>query len=272
MEETPLPISVNPPMPTLAQPKKKFPLLKLIYLGIFLGVILVVLGLAYFILIAPNSKNKLNNSPPKKASVSAKPKEEDFSVGYVNAVEGLNLRKDSTADSAKILLLPNGTQVQIISREGDWLFVEAQTKGFVSKEFIQESKPTGTVLKTFKDNLSPFSFLYPEVYKVSFAKTDQGFEYSFTGNDSFGGFKVETATGFTTLGNYALKNYPSAKQGPCSIQFATSRKECEELATDGGTLYLLLVDTTLYKISYLKTQGGLLTDINNLIFYSLHFN
>jgi hypothetical protein len=28
-------------------------------------------------------------------------------------------------------------------------------------------------------------------------------------------------------------------------------------------------NATLYKISYLKTQGGLLTDLNNLVFFSL---
>ena len=73
------------------------------------------------------------------------------------------------------------------------------------------------------------------------------------------------------MGNYALKNYSAAKKGACSVQFAASRKECEQLETDTGTLYLLLIETTLYKISYLKTEGGTLADINNIVFYTMFF-
>lgn len=271
MEENFSPNQSNPPLPTLKQSEPKLPVSKLIYLLVFTFLILVILGLVYILFISPKLKKPDQTKPVQQASVSAKPKEDNFSVGYVNAPEGLNLRQSPSSDSVKILLLPNGTELQIISNEGDWYFVESQTKGFVAKEFVTSSKPKGTVLKTFKDDLSPFSFLYPDIYKVSFAKTDTDLEYSFTGNDSYGGFKVETQTGFSTIGNYALKNYPGAKTGACSPQFAATRKECEELTTDSGTLYLLLVNTTLYKISYLKTEGGLLTDLKNLVFYSLYF-
>jgi hypothetical protein len=95
------------------------------------------------------------------------------------------------------------------------------------------------------------------------------YEYSFTGNDSYGGFKIETEEGKSSLGNYALINYPSATRGTCGeIKFAATRRECEKVETAEGTIFLVLFNTTLYKITYLKTEGGLLTDLNNLVFYS----
>lgn len=234
--------------------------------------ILVVLGLLGFIFL--NKPKAVKNSETKKeATVSTKAAtQKDSTVGYVTASEGLNLRVQPSADANKILLLPAGTEVQILGTDNDWYYVEAQTKGYVSKQYISTTKPQKTFLKAFRDPASPFNFLYHSIYKVSFKTlAPNNFEYSFTSSDSFGGFSAATEKGFTTLGNYALKNYPQAKKTNCTVQFAASRKECEQLETNTGTLYLLLINTTLYKISYLKTEGGTLADINNIVFYTLFF-
>lgn len=249
---------------------RKFPPTNLIFISIFVIMVLALIGFGLYFFVFNKKEVAKTDSSQKIATQSSK-QEEKFDTGYVTALEGLNLRAEPSLEADIILLLPVGTELKITGEDGDWYLVEAQTKGFVAKEFVSKEKPKGTVLKVFREEESPFYFLYPQVYKVKFTKTDNTYEYSFTGNDSFGGFKVETQTGLVTLGNYALKNYPQATRSSCDIQFAASRKECEKLNTEQGTIYLVLIDTTLYKISYLKTEGGLLTDINNLVFFSMYF-
>lgn len=246
--------------------------LKPLLIGLSVVLILIIGGLLAYIFVFNQSK-KTTQEPKKEASTSAKTTTNTASnIGYVTAPEGLNMREQPSVDSKKLLLLPAGTEVEIIGTENSWYFIEAQTKGFVSKDYVSSEKPDKTILKVFKEAASPFNFLYPSVYQVTFKNPDEKtFEYSFTSSDSYGGFHIEKETGLVTLGNYALKNYPGAKNAVCSVQFANSRKECEQLATDNGTLYLLLIDNTLYKITYLKTEGGALADINNLVFYSMFF-
>lgn len=234
-------------------------------------VVVLIVTLAYFLVF--NKSKKETQETKKESTNSAKTSVKKTSnIGYVTAPEGLNLREQPSIDSLKLLLLPAGTQVEIIGTESDWYYVSAQTKGYVSKEFITNQKPETTILKVFSETGSPFNFLYPSVYTIVFKNPSETiYEYGFTSFDSYGGFHIETETGFTTLGNYALKNYSGTKSTACSVQFANSRKECEQLETENGTLYLLLIDSTLYKISYLKTEGGALADINNLVFYSMFF-
>lgn len=260
------------------QPKENNPIqrqnksLKKLVIGVVVILLLAIVGIIIFFVFSGNSA-KQPKSSKKIATKSAIPEtKKDIKIGYVTALEGLNLREEPSLDARKILLLPAGTEVEIIGTEGDWYYVEAQTKGYVAKEYIDSQKPEKTLLKRFKDEGSPFNFLYPDVYSVTFKKIDEtNFEYSFVSSDSFGGFKVVKELGLATLGNYALKNYPGAKKTACAIQFASERKECEQLETTEGTLYLLLIENSLYKITYLKTEGGALADINNLVFYSLFF-
>lgn len=265
---TPKP-EIQPKSPTSGQVSKK------VYLVLFVGIILIIAVLVYFLLVASEGDEESTENSQKEATASAENKtpEPNFETAYVTAAEGLNLREEASTDALIVLLLPAGTELKIISSSGDWYFVEAQTRGYVSKEFVSESKPTGTTLLTFNNSQSPFKFLYPDVYKVELTKADKVTAYNFTGNQSFGGFKVETVENMATLGNYALQNYPQAAKSGCEpIQFGTQAKECEKVVDSSGTTYLLLVNTTLYKISYLKTEGGLLTDLNNLVFYSLYFD
>jgi hypothetical protein len=263
------PIVLNQPNQVNPIQKQKKSATKLL-LGVVVILILVVVGLmSYFVLSQKSAKPTA--SVKKTASNSAETKK-DLKIGYVTALEGLNLRQEPNTDSNKILLLPEGTEVSIIGTDGDWYYVETTTKGYVAKDYIASTKPEKTLLKTFKDADSPFNFLYPDVYKVTLKKIDElNLEYSFVSSDSYGGFKVVKELGLSTLGNYALKNYGGAKKTACAVQFSAARKECEQLETSDGTLYLLLIDNTLYKITYLKTEGGALADINNLVFYSLFF-
>lgn len=252
----------------ILQPKSSFLNSKSLYLFSALIILLVVLGLVtYFFLKNSKPKTKPKSEPKKVATQSAQNK---TNLGYVTSLEGLNLRKTASTDGSILLILPNKTEVKIINSQNDWYFIEANTKGFVAKEFISQEKPTDGVLKTFSESPSPFTFLYPELYTVSMNNTDNVFEYSFTGNDSYGGFKVEKDTeAMFTIGNYALTKYPGAKKEACDIKFGYARKECEKLTTETGTVYLVLFNNSLYKFTYLKTEGGLLTDMNNLVFSSL---
>ena len=246
----------------------------LIFTALVLIIILVLVAAAYLLFFS-NKKSTNQPQQEKIATTSAQINETETQSEkvYVTAAEGLNLREEASTDSLIKLLLPKGTQLQVISTQGDWYFVEAQTKGFVKAEFVSKTKPTDTTLLTFVNDQSPFKFLYPDLYKIALTKADNTTTYSFTGNESYGGFKVETQENFATLGNYALKNYSTAQKGSCEpIRFGTQAKECEKVTDSSATTYLLLVNTTLYKISYLKTEGGLLTDLNNLVFYSIYFD
>lgn len=246
-----------------------------LYLIVFIGILLILALLIYIFLEASKTPpNQKSDNKQKISSQSAKEKKEAvIEKIYVTAKEGLNLREEQSTSALITLLLPYGTELKVISSQGDWYFVEAQTKGFVHKDFVSSSKPSETVLLTFNQPDSPFKFLYPEVYKVTFQKTDNLVSYNFSGNESFGGFKVEITENMATLGNFALTNYPQAQKGSCEpIRFGTQAKECEKVVDSSGTTYLLLVNTTLYKITYLKTEGGLLTDLNNLVFYSMYFD
>ncbi len=245
-----------------------------VFVALAILVILVLAAIIYFLFFS-NKKSNTQTQQEKVATSSAQTETTDTESEkvYVTALEGLNLREEASTESLIKLLLPNGTELKVISTQGDWYFVEAQTKGFVKAEFVSDTKPTDTVLLTFENNQSPFKFLYPHLYKITLTKADNITTYSFTGNESYGGFKVESSENFATLGNYAIKNYPQAQRGSCEpIRFGTQTKECEKVTDSSGTTYLLLVNTTLYKISYLKTEGGLLTDINNLVFYSMYFD
>lgn len=255
-----------------ASPPPMEPKSKLIYILVVVAVCLGIAALvAYFLLFNKPDKTSEQTSTPSRATGSAQPeekKEEEASgeFGYVMAAEGLNLRKEASLTSPVLLILPNKTEVEIINDQGDWYFVQAQTRGFVAKEFVSKQKPQGTTLKVYKEEDSPFNFLYPDNYQVKFSKTDTSFEYNFTGNQSLGGFKVETEENKPTIGNYALTNYPTYTKTTCDTKVLVERKECEKLTGESGTIYLVLAETTLYKFTYLKTEGGLLTDLNNLVF------
>lgn len=261
---------VTPNQPLIQPSNKNNSVNKKVLILIVIVLLLIVLGLLVFILFGKNSKP--TKTADKQATSSAEQKTKaEAKIGYVTALEGLNLREEPSTDAAKILLLPEATQVKILGSDGDWYYIEAQTKGYVAKEFISSQKPDKPSLVVFNEENSPFNFLYHDVYKINYKKIDDNnFEYSFISSDSYGGFHITTETGFVTLGNYALKNYPQGKKTTCAVQFAESRKECEQVETDSGTIYLVLFNTTLYKISYLKTEGGTLADINNIVFYSFY--
>jgi hypothetical protein len=257
-------MEASPPEPV----KTESDFSKNIYLAV-LGVLLfLATSTAFFLFLINLNKNQ---KPAKEtATKSSQKSQEEKDTGYVSADGGLNLRKEPSSDSLVLLILPKNTEVKIISSQGDWYFVEANTKGFVTKEFITFVKPKEGILKTFSDLNSPVNFLYPDLYKIEFTKSETELDYNFQGNDSYGGFKVQTEKGFTSLGNYSLKNFNKIA-AVCDIKFGSNAPECEKVDTDQGTLYLVLVKNTLYKISYLKTEGGLLTDLNNLIFSSFVF-
>lgn len=264
----------NPNLQPNNNPKLPEKTSKKLYLVIFVGISLILILLIYLLLVSSKGSPKTKNEQKIATKSSDKAKQQEiFEKVYVTAKEGLNLREEASTSSLITLLLPYATELKVVSTQGDWYFVQAQTKGFVSKEFVSNTKPEGIVLLTYENSLSPFKFLYPEVYKITIAKVDNTITFSFTGNESYGGFKVETTDNMATLGNYSLKNYPQAQKGSCEpIRFGTQAKECEKVVDDSGTTYLLLVNTTLYKITYIKTEGGLLTDLNNLVFYSMYFD
>lgn len=261
-------LSEQTPLPKIEKTKSKLGFRILIITLNLLVIAALAVGI-YFLFFSKTQKQTTETKKQASSSVSKKTQEK-YEVTYVSAQEGLNLREKPSTDSGIILLLPYGTELKILGTEGDWYFVEAQTKGFVAKEFTTEKKPTITI-KTFSDTDSPFSFLYHDVYKIDFSKKETSFEYIFTGNDSFGGFKVETEKGLQTLGNYALQKYPNGKRSACDVRFGAGNKECEKVEDETGTTYLVLVNAVLYKFTYLKTEGGVLEDLKNIVFYSLFF-
>jgi len=261
-------LSDQTPMPKIEKPQARKLNPILIGVGVFVLLLLVLAGTYFLVFNKPGEKPQENK---KQATASAEKKEENFELTFVSAQEGLNLREQPSTDSDIILLLPFGTELKIIGTEGeDWYYVEAQTKGFVAKEFTTSERPT-IAIKTFSSSDSPFTFLYHDVYEVKFTKNEASLEYSFTGNDSFGGFKVEVEDGLQTLGNYAIQKYPGGKRSACDVRFGTGRKECEKIEDSSGTVYLVLVNGKLYKFTYLKTEGGVLEDIRNIVFYSIFF-
>lgn len=270
-------IPITNPATTPTPTKKTGFSKKILFAAVSLLVLLLLAVGVYLVLADNKAEDSANSEQTTTATTSAETKDDaeasNGQVVYVTAVEGLNLREEASTEALIVLLLPLGTALEVISSQGDWHFVQAQTRGYVHKDFVSETKPQTGALLIFNDKDSAFKFLYPDVYKISLTKVDNILTYSFTGNESFGGFKVETVENMATLGNYALKNYPQAQKGSCEpVRFGTQAKECERVTDSTGTTYLLLVNTTLYKISYLKTEGGLLTDLNNLVFYSIYFD
>ena len=193
----PEPIVLNQPNLPQKLTKPKSSSSKTLVVIARLVLILIVVGLIGFIFLG-RAKPEETKSTEKQASSSANTdSKKTTDIGYVTALEGLNLREQPTTDSNIILLLPEGTQVQILGTDNDWYYVEAQTKGYVSKEYISTTKPEKPALLVFNASESPFNFLYHDVYKVVFKNTGaNNFEYSFTSSDSYGGFSVTTGKGF----------------------------------------------------------------------------
>jgi hypothetical protein len=220
MEQTPTPF---PQLKTATSSKKG--------LFIALGVALIILALGggyYFFFFNKPAPVPTQEENVATSSASPSEPEETVEIGYVTAKAGLNLRSEPSTNSRIIILLPHGTEVKIVSDEEDWYLVESVTEGFVSKEFISETKPKNAIiLKTFNTSGSPFNFLYPENYSIEFTKNKQTFQYEFSGNESTGGFKIEAEKGFSTIGNYALKNYNAQGESCGQLKFGTDTKECE---------------------------------------------
>jgi uncharacterized protein YraI len=64
------------------------------------------------------------------------------SVMYVNSSNGLNLREGPGTGYKTIANIPNGSRVDVISTQGDWVKVEYDGKeGYVSRQYINENKP-----------------------------------------------------------------------------------------------------------------------------------
>jgi len=72
-------------------------------------------------------------------------------VMYVNSSNGLNLREGPGTGYKTIANIPNGSKVDVISTQGDWVKVEYSGKeGYVSRQYITENKPGNNSSKNSK--------------------------------------------------------------------------------------------------------------------------
>lgn len=61
---------------------------------------------------------------------------------YVNSSNGLNLREGPGTSYKTVANIPNGSRVDLISTQGDWVKVQYEGKeGYVSRQYLTENKP-----------------------------------------------------------------------------------------------------------------------------------
>lgn len=91
-------------------------------------------------------------------------------IVYVNAPEGLNLRKDAAADGEVLAIMPNGTKLTVIETSGDWYKVEYDSKvGWCAKRYTSETDPL-----VYKNATYGFQITFPATWNYKFfpAKAD----------------------------------------------------------------------------------------------------
>lgn len=215
----------------------------------------------------PKTETK-SETPAATSSAEEKKEEKTLKTGWVNSADGLNLRAEPSTSSRIIQTLPNGTAFGIISEEGDWFFVEATTRGYLSKKFVTVIKPTNAK-KIYDASEFNFKFVYPENYSVRLSKADIN-TFEFTYNESAGGFTLfQEATG-TTIAGVLTQNYPKATNKACDITIGNA-KECK-MVTDGDeTFYLVNTGSTIFKFGILTNHGNLPRDLTGIIFPSFFF-
>ncbi len=166
--------------PAQKQKKSKGSLAKKIVIGLVILLALFLGALAGYLYF--KNANKPSNEVASTTTTTATKPEKSV---YVNADGGLKMRKDASANSAVLAVIPNGTKLTVLDERDGWYKVEynGQT-GWVSKDFVSETKPAD--MKTYTgtgysvDN-PKFSIEYPvdwtlNGYKVS--KTDSGKMYT----------------------------------------------------------------------------------------------
>ncbi len=104
--------------------------------AIFLLLLGAYLGMLYF---KSQNEQKKESAP----AVTEEPKKEEAKKEvYVTAEGGLNMRKEPSASSEVLAVIPDGTKLVILDEKDDWYKVEYDDQtGWISKKYTSEKNP-----------------------------------------------------------------------------------------------------------------------------------
>lgn len=106
---------------------------------------------------------------PKKETKTEEPAKENIQPTsgdiYINAAEGLRLRKEPNPNAEILATMPFGTKLTPLDKSGDWIKVEYQGK-------------TGWCLSTYTSNENPFVYKNTEYgFQITFPETWAGYKF-----------------------------------------------------------------------------------------------
>jgi len=270
------PIQTPPPTPTGQNVPKTYlkkaggpPTFKILAA---LALIIAILTAGFFFFqrnqgSAPPPSSSNEETAATEAASAEEPKPEG-EVAYVSSETGLNLREEASTISRILQTLPNGTEVTILSDEGDWYLVEVTTRGYVAKEYVTKTKPK-SVLKVYSASKLNFKFIYPESYKITLAEGEPN-TFDFESGESSGGFSVNQEATGTTIAGFLATEYPKATSTACDITIGNA-KDCKKVKAEEEEFYLVNAAAAIYKFVMLAGHGNFPYDRTQTIFPSFYF-
>lgn len=86
---------------------------------------------------------------------------------YINAPEGLNLRKEANATSEVLAIVPNGTKLAPLETSGDWYKTTFNNKtGWIAKLYTSDTDPL-----VYKNTTYGFQITFPATWNYKFFPT-----------------------------------------------------------------------------------------------------
>jgi uncharacterized protein YgiM (DUF1202 family) len=119
-----------------------------------------VLGVVYW--LSTRNQNKVEEPKAEETKTeepAVEPAAADKSI-YVNAVGGLNLRKEPNTTAEILAIIPNGTKLTPLETSGEWIKVTYETKtGWVKTEFTTTTNPL-----VYENTDYGFSLTFPQAW------------------------------------------------------------------------------------------------------------
>lgn len=233
---------------SLDEPKKKTWLIVLLTV---LGVLLLAAG-GYVAYQSYTADKTLKAEEKIESSVTEEKTEEptttDEKSVYTNAPEGLNLRKEPSADSEVLAIIPNGTKLVILETSGDWYKVEYDSKtGWIAKLYTSETDPL-----VYKDTTYGYQITFPATwaYKLFPSKAEEG---------ETAGYYVAVPTADTAIDEVSMgidKGYASL----FAISIYTP-SQWELVGAENGIKPDIAAQNANYIVAYSKPNGVQATDL-----------
>lgn len=235
-------------------------------------IIVLIISFAIFFFLHPSKQPETNQNKDQKQATSSsdkKPLEEKRQLGYVNSETGLNMRSKADTSSKILQTLPNGTELSILSEEGDWYLIEATSRGYVAKQYVTTTRGAA-VLKVYDAGDLNFKLIYPENYKIALTKGAINVFRFTSSTDSSGGFSVSKEVSGSTISGYLATKYPKAAVKDCDITIGNAR-ECKMVENEEESFYLADGAASVFKFVISTNYGKFPLDLTAIILPSIFF-